>query len=88
MTKFLTLAILGVAGLMGAAGAEAYDGHRGGREHRHPFEHRMNPRPVQPNRVWIAPRYETRVVGYECNRPITRVVLVAPGYWSLGADCR
>lgn len=85
MKKILTLAILGVAGLAGAAGAEANDGHRGVREYRHPVEHRMNRR---PNRVWIAPRYETRITGYECGRPITRVVLVAPGYWSFGADCR
>jgi len=88
MKKILTLAILGVAGLMGAAGAEANDGHRGVREYRHPIEHRMNYRPVQPRRVWIAPRYETRIVGTECGRPVTRVVLVAPGYWSFGADCR
>jgi hypothetical protein len=38
--------------------------------------------------VWVAPRTETRIVGYECGRPITRVVIVAPGYWSLGSDCR
>ena len=88
MKKILTLAILGVAGLAGAAGAEANDGHRGVRDSRHPVEHRMNHRPQRPGRVWIAPRYETRIVGYECGRPLTRVVLVTPGYWSFGADCR
>ena len=88
MKKFLTLAILGVAGLAGAAGAEANDGHRGVRDYRHPAGHRLNHRPIRTERIWIAPRYETRIVGDECGRPLTRVVLVAPGYWSLGDTCR
>jgi hypothetical protein len=84
MKKILTLAILGVTCLAGAAGAEANDGHRG-RESRPPVEHRY---PHRPGRVWIAPRYETRIVGYECGRPTTSVVLIAPGYWSDGPVCR
>ncbi|HLY10819.1 MAG TPA: hypothetical protein VKW04_16070 [Planctomycetota bacterium] len=84
MKKILTLAILGVVGLAGAARAEANDGHRS-REFRHPAEHRDT---CRPNRVWIAPRYETRIVGEECGRPVTRVVLLAPGYWSVGPACR
>jgi hypothetical protein len=83
MKKILTLAILGMAGLTGAAGAEASDGHRG-REVRHPVAHLRQHR---PERVWIAPRYETRIIGYECGRPLTQVVVVAPGYWSLDVAC-
>ena len=83
MKKILTLAILGLTGLAGAARAEANDGHRG-REVRHPVERRDH---YRPNRIWIAPRYETRIVGYDCGRPLTRVLLVAPGYWSDGPAC-
>jgi hypothetical protein len=84
MRKILTLAILGVAGLAGTARAEANDGHRV-REVRHPVGYRQEPR---PGRVWIAPRYETRIVGYECGRPLTQVVVVAPGCWAAGPVCR
>jgi hypothetical protein len=37
--------------------------------------------------VWVPARYECRVVGYDCGRPITREVLVQPGYWSIQAVC-
>jgi len=84
MKKILTLAILGLAGLAGAARADANDGHRV-REYRHPVGYRQRHR---PDRVWIAPRCETRIVGYECGRPVTQVVEVAPGYWSGGPACR
>ena len=85
MKKILIAAILGLTGLAGAAGAEANDG-RGPREHRRPVEHRRHHPRLE--RRWVAPRYETRIVGTDCGRPVTRVVFVAPGYWTFRADCR
>ena len=84
MKKILALAILGVTVLAGAAGAEANDGRRG-REVRRPVERHEE---YRPHRVWVAPRYETRIVRYECGRPITDQVLVCAGHWSIEADCR
>jgi hypothetical protein len=84
MKKILTLAILGVTGLAGAAGAEANDGRR-------PHEYRPHPvvrHEQRPGRVWIAPRYESRIVRYECGRPVYDQVLVRAGHWSFEAECR
>jgi hypothetical protein len=88
MKKLVTIAILGAMGFAGAAGAEANDGHGRGPERRHerPSATR-NHRPERTHRVWVPARYECRVVGYECGRPITREVLVQPGYWSIQAVC-
>lgn len=84
MKKILAAAILGLTGLAGAAGADAHDGpYR--HENRRPAHHR---RYFREPRVWVPARYETRIVGYECGRPITRVVLVTPGYWTSSPDCR
>jgi len=87
MRKILTAAILGLTGFAGVAAAEANDGHRA-RDYRRPAPHYRVHRPQPVHRVWVGPRYETRIVGYECGRPVTRVVLVTPGYWSLGPACR
>jgi hypothetical protein len=85
MKKILTAAILGLTALAGAAGAEANEGH-GGRDHRRPVQHRRHHARLE--RRWVAPRYETRIVGEDCGRPVTRVVLVTPGHWTFGPDCR
>ncbi|HZE97560.1 MAG TPA: hypothetical protein VE981_11080 [Planctomycetota bacterium] len=91
MKTLVTLAILGVTGLAGAAGAEANDGsrHRGPEprhERRMPYRNHGNDRDVRherSERVWIAPCYEARIVGYECGRPITRQICVSAGHWTL-----
>jgi hypothetical protein len=85
MKKILTLVILGVTGLAGAAGAEANDGRRTHDYRPHTVEHRESHR---PGRVWIAPRYESRIVRYECGRPVYGQVLVSAGHWSFEAECR
>jgi len=94
MKTFLTAAILGLTGLAGVAGAEAQDSHpyRGGNAPRHERrgEHRgfyRNRREhVRVERVWIAPRFETRIVGYDhCGKPITNQICVSAGYWSTRA---
>lgn len=87
MRKILTAAILGLTGFAGVAVAEADDGHRG-RDHRRPAHHVRLHRSRPVLRTWVPPRYDTRIVGYDCGRPVTRVVLVTPGYWSLGPACR
>ncbi|MBV8878449.1 MAG: hypothetical protein JO332_00660 [Planctomycetaceae bacterium] len=81
MKTMVTLAILGITGLAGAAGAEANDGHRA-RDYRRPATHHRIERRDRRERVWIPARYETRVVGYECGRPITRQVCISEGHWS------
>jgi hypothetical protein len=86
MKTLVTIAILGAMGLAGAAGAEANDGRR--QPERRPAQHRtIRNHREQHRRVWVPPRYECRTVGYECGRPITREVLVQPGYWSIQAVC-
>jgi len=92
MKTFLTAAILGVTGLAGVSGAEAQDVHkyRGGNEPRHERRderrdhnrnHRRGPAPVE--RIWIAPRFETRITGTDhCGKPIYGQVCIAAGYWS------
>jgi hypothetical protein len=87
MKKILTLVILGVTGLAGAAGAEANDGHRGP-EARRPVERHERREENRRDRVWIAPRYESRIVRYECGRPVYGQVLVSAGHWSFEAECR
>jgi hypothetical protein len=92
MKTFLTAAILGVTSLAGAAGAQAQDVHRsrGGNEPRHERrdEHRgyfrnRHREGGRVERIWIAPRFETRIVGYDpCGKPIRGPVCVAAGYWS------
>jgi hypothetical protein len=91
MKTFLKAAILGVTGLAGVAGAEAQDVHkyRGGNEPRHErHEHRDYYRdhrrgPVRVERIWIAPRFETRITSYDrCGKPIYGQVCIAAGYWS------
>jgi hypothetical protein len=51
---------------------------------------------VGSERVWVEPRFETRVVGLDrCGRPIRHRVLVRAGHWSsrtvyfrrIGATC-
>jgi len=85
MKKILTLAILGLTGLAGAAGAEANDGRRTHEVRGHVAVERREHR---PGRVWIAPRYESRIVRYECGRPVYGQVLVCAGHWSFGVECR
>ena len=93
MKTFLTAAILGVTGLAGMAGAaEAQDVHkyRGGNEPRHERrgEHRgffrnRHREAVRVERVWIAPRFETRITGYDhCGKPIYGQVCISAGYWT------
>ena len=92
MKTFLTAAILGVTGLAGVAGAEAQDVHqyRGGNATRHErrddhrgFYRNHHRETVRMERFWVAPRFETRIVGYDhCGRPITSQVCIAAGYWS------
>jgi hypothetical protein len=94
MKTFLTAAILGVTSLAGVAGAEAQDVHRfrGSNEPRHERreEHRgffrdRHREPVRGDRIWIAPRFETRITGYDpCGRPLYGQICVAAGYWSVG----
>ena len=92
MKTFLTAVILGVTGLAGAAGAQAQDvrPYRGGNEPRHERRdeqrgfHRDRHRvTVRVGRIWIAPRFETRVTGYDrCGKPIYGQVCIAAGYWT------
>ena len=52
------------------------DDHRGFHRNRHRET-------VRVERFWVAPRFETRIVGYDhCGRPITSQVCIAAGYWS------
>lgn len=85
MKKILTVAILGLTGLVRAAGAEANDGRRPHEYRNHPAAERREHR---PGRIWIAPRYENRIVRYECGRPVYGQVLVSAGHWSFEAECR
>ncbi len=85
MKKILTVAILGLTGLAGAAGAEANDGRR---PHEYRERHAVERREHRPGRVWIAPRYENRIVRYECGRPVYGQVCVSAGHWSFEAECR
>ena len=85
MKTLVTLAILEVTGLAGAAGAEANDGRHNGPERRpeHVRQYRHEQRPEhRRERIWIAPRYETRIVRYECGRPVYGQVLISAGHWS------
>ena len=88
MKKILTLAILGLTGLAGAAGAEANDGRRPHELRGHPAFERHENREHRPGRIWVAPRYENRIVRYECGRPVYGQVLVSAGHWSFEAECR
>jgi hypothetical protein len=92
MKTFLTAAILGLTGLAGVAGAEAQDVHpyRGGSEPRHERrdEHRgfyrnRHRESARVERIWIAPRFESRITGYDpCGKPIYGQVCVSAGYWT------
>jgi hypothetical protein len=88
MKKILTLAILGVTGLVGATGAEANDGRRPHEYRNQPAAERREHREPRPGRVWIAPRYENRIVRYECGRPVYGQVCISAGHWSIEAECR
>ena len=47
------------------------------------FHFGFAPRPApRVEQVWIAPRYQTVLTGYECGRPVYRTVCVAEGYWT------
>ena len=47
------------------------------------FHFGFSPRPApRVEQVWIAPRYETIIAGYECGRPVYRTVCAAEGYWT------
>jgi hypothetical protein len=65
-----------------------YGGHRRGhhyRNRRHSYRHsyRHARHHYRSHRVWIAPAYETIVVGYDhCGEPIYRRICVRRGYWS------
>ena len=93
-----TLLIAGILGLAGAAGAEAQDVHKyrndGPRhEARGEFRHRtgnrsdFHRRREHVQRVWVPAKYESRIVGYECGRPITKSILVCEGHWTIGPIC-
>lgn len=50
------------------------------------FRFGFAPRPApRVEQVWVAPRYETIIVGYECGRPVYRTVCAAEGYWTTRA---
>jgi hypothetical protein len=92
MKTFLTAAILGLTGLAGVAGAEAQDIHRyrGGNEPRHErreeqrgFDRNRHRESIRVERIWIAPRFESRIVRYDpCGKPVYGQVCVSAGYWT------
>ena len=90
MKIMMSALILGVAGLAGSARADAQVERRPAHGpirvegHRRP---RIEPE-RRTERVWIAPRYESRCEGTDrCGAPIYRTVCVHEGYWTLRDVC-
>lgn len=91
------LGLTGLAGAVNADAQDVrrHPGNAPRHEPRHELRHRpehrgffgfhfgFSPRPApRVEQVWIAPRYQTVLVGYECGRPVYRTVCVAEGYWT------